>query len=162
MNIIEQALFWGGFLLAHSADNLSYIDEVKVLTPFSICFKAGEIHTQFHTGRTQAEAIAKAKDDLGANSAQCEAWAFAREGRLDENGKHLATLSVSAWATGMKTPIDIIQRFERSPRFRLIEEPWLALDGKILDSTESPPLLTVLRHGISRHEDGGPKWDSWH
>ena len=36
-----------GYLLAHSATNLSLVEEVKVLTPFSLCLKNGQLHTQF-------------------------------------------------------------------------------------------------------------------
>lgn len=57
MNILDQAILLAGYLLAHSADNLSYIYEVRVLTPFSICLRDGEFHTKFHTGKTQADLI---------------------------------------------------------------------------------------------------------
>ena len=162
MNILDQAILLAGYLLAHSAENLSYVDEVKVLAPFSICFRGGELHTKFHTGKTQAEAVATAKQELAANHDKCDAWAFAREGRLDENEQITQTLSVSAWSSGMRDSVAFIQRFIRSPKFKLIGEPIVAVDGVILEATKSEPVLAVLRTGISRHLDGGPKWDSWH
>lgn len=162
MNILDQAILLAGYLLAHSAENLSYVDEVKILTPFSICLRGKELHTKFHTGKTQAEAIETAKQELAANHDKCDAWAFAREGRLDENNEVTQTLSISAWSTGMKDSAVFIQRFTRSPKFKLIGEPMVAIDGVVLESTKLGPVLAVLRTGISRHQDGGPKWDSWH
>ena len=162
MNVLDQAILLAGYLLAHSADNLSFVDEVKVLTPFSICLRGGELHTKFHTGKTQAEAVAVAKQELAANQEKCDAWAFAREGRLEESAQMRYTLSVSAWSTGMGNPVVFVQRFARSPTFKLLGEPLVGVEGVILDAAQAKSILTVLREGISRHEDGGPKWDSWY
>lgn len=162
MNILDQAILLAGYLLAHSAENLSFVDEVKVLTPFSICLRGGELNTKFHTGKTQAEAVAAAKQELAANLDKCDAWAFAREGRLDENDQVTQTLSVSAWSSGMENTVVFVQRFVRLPKFKLIGMPMVAVDGVILEPAKSEPVLAVLRTGISRHQDGGPKWDSWH
>jgi hypothetical protein len=162
MTVLDQAVLLAGYLLAHSSMNLSFVDEVKVLTPFSLCLRGGELHTKFHTGKSQAEAVAAAKQELAANRDKCDAGAFAREGRLDENDQVSQTVSVSAWSSGMEDSVAFVQRFRRSPQFKLIGDPMVAVDGVILDSTKSKPILAVLRTGISRHEDGGPKWDSWH
>lgn len=162
MIVLDQAVLLAGYLLAHSSMNLSFVDEVKVLTPFSLCLRGGELHTKFHTGKSQAEAVAAAKQELAANRDKCDAWAFAREGRLDENEQVTQTVSVSAWSSGMEDSVAFVQRFRRSPQFKLIGDPIVAVDGVIFDSTKSKPILAVLRTGISRHEDGGPKWDSWH
>ena len=162
MSVLDQAVLLAGYLLAHSFMNLSFVDEVKVLTPFSICVRGGELHTKFHKGKSQAEAVATAKQELAANQDKCDAWAFAREGRLDENDEVTQTVSVSAWSTGMGDSVVFIQRFRRSPKFQLIEDPMVGVDGVILDSAKAKPILAILCTGISRHEDGGPKWDSWH
>jgi hypothetical protein len=162
MTVLDQAVLLAGYLLAHSSMNLSFIDEVKVLTPISICLRGGELHTKFHTGKSQAQAIATAKQELAANQDKWDAWAFAREGSLDENDEITQTLSVSAWSSGMGDSVIFIQCFRRSPKFKLIGDPIVGFNGEVLDSAKSKPILAVLRTGISRHEDGGPKWASWH
>jgi hypothetical protein len=160
--VLDQAVLLGGYLLAHCAQNLSFVDEVKVLTPFSISLKDGKLHTKFHSGKTQAEAVATAKQELEANKTNCDAWAFAREGRFDDNGRSVETLSVSAWSTGMGESVIFIQRFERSPTFKLVGDPWIGIDDHVLDDANAKPILVILRKGISQHNDAGPKWDSWH
>lgn len=162
LNGVDQAVMIAGYLLANSADNLSYIDEVKVLTPFTICLKNGQFHPKFYTGNSQAESIAAAKQELTANKSKYDAWALAREGTLDVTGHSIHTISVSAWAIGMQEPIVFIQRFARVPRFRLIDVPIVGLEGSIVGIEQSKPMLSVLLKGVSLHEDGGLKWGSWH
>jgi hypothetical protein len=159
---LDQATMIAGFLLANSADNLSYVDEVKVLTPFSICLKKNQLHPKFHTGESRAEAVALAEKELTENKLKSDAWAFAREGTFDEEGQLVHTISISAWARGMQKPVFFIQRFERIPRFRLIAEPIIGVDGVIVDAEQSKPILINLRKGVALHEDGGSKWSSWH
>lgn len=159
---IDQAAMVAGFLLANSADNLSYVDEVKVLTPISICLKNDQFHPKLHTGKSQTEAVVLAKEELAANQSKCDSWAFAREGVLDEKGLQIHTISVSAWSTGMNEPVVFIQRFARTPKFRLDGEPIIGIAEIMLDTGKASSMLNVLRKGISLHEDGGPKWDSWH
>ncbi|WP_434515850.1 hypothetical protein AB6Q56_04005 [Dechloromonas sp. ARDL1] len=162
MSVVDQAVLLAGYLLAHSAANLSFVEEVKVLTPFSICLRNGQLYTKFHTGKTQAEAVVNAKEELSVNAAKCDAWAFTREGRMEEEGRTTMSLAVSAWANGMNEQIVFIQRFSRAPKFRLNGSPTVAIGERLLESSESEPLLTVLRTGISRHEEGGPQWNSWY
>ncbi|MFA5985535.1 MAG: hypothetical protein WC782_16070 [Methylococcaceae bacterium] len=163
MIILDQAVLLAGYLLAHSALNLSYINEVKVLTPFSICLKNGQLQSKFHKGTNQAEAVALAKDELKLNQSKCDAWAFAREGTLEENGRLTNTLSVSSWSAGMQEPIVLVQRFEREPKFKLINDPIIGVDGAIaINSEQSKNILSLLYKGISQHEDGGLLWSSWH
>ena len=158
----DQAAMIAGYLLANSANLLSYIDEVKVLTPFSIGFKKNQFHTKFHTGKSQAEAVASAKEELTANESKFDAWAFAREGTLEESGHPVHTISVSAWSIGMREPVIFIQRFERAPRFRLIADQLVGIDGVILDIEMSKPIIIILLKGISLHEEGWSKWGVWH
>ena len=159
---IDQAVTLAGFLLANSADNLSYIDEVKVLTPFSICFKKNQFHPKFHTGKSQAEAVTEATKELIENKSKCDAWAFAREGVSKENGQPSYAILVYAWSKGMHNPVLIIQSFVRVPIFRLDGAPIVGVDGVAVSAEESKPILNFLQKGIYLHEDGGSKWDTWH
>ena len=158
----DQAAMLAGYLLANSADHLSYVDEVNVLTPFSIGFKKNQFHPKFHTGKSQAEAVASAKEELTENESKYDAWAFAREGTLEENEQPVHTISVSAWSIGIREPVIFIQRFERAPRFRLIADPFVGVNGVILDMEMSKPIIVILLKGISKHEEGGHKWSAWH
>lgn len=159
---LDQAILLAGYLLAHSAENLAHVDEVKVLTPISICVRDGKLSAKFHKGRTQAEAVEQAKHELSTNIDKCDAWAFAREGTIMDTLPVKSTLSVSAWASGMTQKLVAIQRFSRSPKFRLLGETIVALDDQVLDGSQKIDMLAKLRTGISQHDVGGPKWDTWH
>jgi len=148
--------------MGYSADNLSYVDEVKILAPFSICLKNGEPLTKFHTGKTQTDAIMLAKEELKLNQNKCDAWAFTREGVMEENGKNISTVSVSGWSEGMESPVDFVQRFERTPVYRLLGDPLVIVNGVVLGNEEAKPILATFEKGILSHEDAGPKWKSWH
>lgn len=162
MSLLDPAVLLAGLLMAHSAFNLSFVDEVKTLTPISFCMKNGRLDPKFHEGTTQANAVAAAKTELLASQAQCDAWAFAREGVMQEDGHVVHTLTVSSWSTGMKSPVDFVQRFERVPRFKLDGEPLVASDGVILIGPQAEQTVALLRKGIAKHPDGGSRWDTWH
>lgn len=161
MTILDQAVLLAGFHLAHSANNLSYVDEVKVLTPTSIDIRDGKYHVNLHSGKTQAEAVAKAKQELTINRADYDSWAFAREGTLEEDAEVASTLGVSAWARGMEDQVVIVQRFVRKPQLQLVGVPMVALGSLLLAPEAEQPILELLRRGVSLHPDGGPKWESW-
>jgi hypothetical protein len=162
VNIFDPAVLLAGYLMAHSAFNLSFVDEVKTLTPMSLCAKDGKLSPKFHTGTTQADAVSAAKLELSTNQAQCDSWAFAREGVMQEDGHDVHTLAVSSWSSGMKEPVDFVQRFERAPRFKLVGEPLAASGGVILIGPQSEQMIVLLRKGIAKHPDGGNRWDAWH
>ena len=161
LNGLDQATMIAGFLLAHSANNLSYIDEVKVLTPTSICLKNKQLHPKFYTGKSHKDAVDNAKKELATNNSKCDAWAFASEGNLDADGQQIPAISVSAWSRGLTESVIFIQPFARIPRFKIEGEPIIGINGVGLNAQQSKPILIVLKKGISLHEDAGPKWDSW-
>ena len=161
MTLLEPSVLLAGYLMAHSAFNLSFIDEVKVLAPFSLCVKDGAFHTKFHTAPSQSQAISAAKKELMENQNRCTSWALAREGWFEENGRRMSALVVTAWSEGMPYHADYVQQFERTPKFRLIGAPTIAVQGLELTGVALEQARTTLLKGVAKHEDGGRLWESW-
>jgi len=113
---------------------------------------------------TQEEAIARGKAKMATLGEELDAWAFAREGPLNEKGNKIDVISVDLGVKGTKTRVTIIQRFEpyaKRRHFRLLGDPEIAIDGVVQDSRRVKDMLETIRRGVSQHSRAAPLWDGW-
>jgi hypothetical protein len=114
---------------------------------------------------TQEAAISKGKAVTAEASATADAWAFAREGLMNnEDGSKADVFLVDFWARGMNEPATIIQPFEpyaKRHHLRIVGTAMLVVDGKIQDSTKAAPLVAQVDAGIRQHSKAAPLWAKW-
>jgi hypothetical protein len=158
----EPPLLLAGFTLAHALGSIADVDEL--LCPLALIERNGERELLRFEAETQEEAISAGKEHLRANEMDADAWAFAREGVLDEGGEKVDVISVDLAATAMSNPITFVQRFEpfaRRNQFRLIGAPLVIIGGVKQDHYVTGRLLPTLRQGIQEHGMVAPLWDTW-
>lgn len=159
----DAALSLAGFALAHAAWSVSDLLEGEFLVPLAMIEKGGRRELHRFAAETQEQAIANGKTAMDKLSAKVDAWAFAREGQLNEGNGYADAISVDAWAKGMTAPISFVQKFRplASGKFGLLGDPWVVIDGKLQDPSASGDLLTKLKSGIQSHSKAAEHWSEW-
>ena len=110
--IPEVAAVLAGFVLAHAVWNVSDLPEGTLLVPLAIIEVSGERHLHRFEAATQEQAIAAGKAAMHDAMPTADAWAFARDGRLDRDGRVTDVVSVDFWAKGMTKPVTVIQKYK--------------------------------------------------
>ena len=159
-----------GYALAHATAQVSWLPNEDLLIPFFVVERSGTRQVILAAVSTQAEAMAAEKKVLARFSGTTDAWAFSREGsyRPRDLSASVSQDPVDAflidfWATGMKDPVSLIQKFQRSQKhgaFRLLDDPILAIGGGIL-LLEAAPVHASLGQGIRQHPPVAALGDRW-
>ena len=159
----ESLLILAGFAFAHATWSVSDLPEGELLAPLAIVEIAGQRQLLRFEAETQAEAIAQGKTTLKEQEVTFDAWAFAREGEIQESDKNIAVLTIEAKARGMPESVLFVQRFRpfSSGRFQLIGEPIVSVGGKEASDKVSEQLISQLKLGIQSHGDAAILWDQW-
>lgn len=162
MPVSESALVLGGFVLAHAC--LSIADTHGSLVPLAIVERNSRRQALRFVAKTQIEAIAQAKERL-ASMTDADAWAFAREGLINEGGQKVDVLSVEIWGRGSLDRVTVMQRFEpfaARNHFNLIGVPKLIVNGALQSLSESRTVLDAIDRGVMQHSKVAPLWAGWH
>ena len=159
----DLAILLAGFVLAHAAWSVSDLPGGQLLVPIAMIEKGGQRQLLRFQSDTQEHAIADGKSTLAKRQADLDAWAFGREGTMPEGSGKVDVLTVDAWGkeTGLVT---FVQKFRpaSSGRFRLLGDPIVVIDGKIVVGPEAQRLLKTLVDGVRKHPKAGQLWDGWH
>jgi len=159
----ESAILLAGFVLGHAAWSISDLPKGALLVPLAIVEKSGQRQLLRFEAQTQDQAIADGKTTLAKRQHEFDAWAFGREGLMQEARGKVDVLTVDAWATGMTRPITFVQRFSpySSGAFRINGDPIVVVDGKALERAEAVQLVKRLYDGVRQHPKAGQLWQEW-
>jgi len=163
----KAATLLGGFVLAHAVWSVSDTSPAELLAPLAIIERSGQRTLQRFEAQTQVAAIENGKRAIAEAMRTSDAWAFAREGALRVPATNPITsdvIVVDFWAKAMPTSATAYQRFERStPKrpFRLIGDPEIAIDGKMLDAHAAKSIVEALLRGVASHSQVAPLWKDW-
>jgi len=159
----ESAILLAGFVLGHAAWSISDLPKGALLVPLAIVEKSGQRQLLRFEAQTQDQAIADGKTTLAKRQHEFDAWAFGREGLMQEARGKVDVLTVDAWATGMTRPITFVQRFSpySSGTFRIKGDPIVVVDGKALEGAEAVQLVKRLYDGVRQHPKAGQLWQDW-
>jgi hypothetical protein len=163
MQIPEPLLALTGFVFAHATWSLSDLPQGECLVPLAVVEKAGQRQLIRFEAESQEEAIANGKATLAEHEEELDAWAFAREGRMQEDGEYVDVLTVEAKACGGEPTIVFVQRFQpfASGRFRLIGAPLVLVGGAAVAPTEAAEMLRYLMLGVQSHSKAASYWPEW-
>ena len=159
----ESAILLAGFVLGHAAWSISDLPKGALLVPLAMVEKNGQRQLLRFEAQTQDQAIADGKTTLAKRQHEFDAWAFGREGLMQEARGKVDVLTVDAWATGMTRPITFVQRFSpySSGAFRIKGDPIVVVDGKALEGAEAVQLVKRLYDGVRQHPKAGQLWQEW-
>ena len=159
----ESAILLAGFVLGHAAWSISDLPKGALLVPLAMVEKNGQRQLLRFEAQTQDQAIADGKTTLATRQHEFDAWAFGREGLMQEARGKVDVLTVDAWATGMTRPITFVQRFSpySSGAFRTNGDPIVVVDGKALEGAEAVQLVKRLYDGVRQHPKAGQLWQEW-
>lgn len=159
----ESAILLAGFVLGHAAWSISDLPKGALLVPLAIVEKNGQRQLLRFEAQTQDQAIADGKTTLAKRQHELDAWAFGREGLMQEAHGKVDVLTVDAWATGMTRPITFVQRFSpySSGAFRIKGDPIVVVDGNALEGAEAVQLVKRLYDGVRQHPKAGQLWQDW-
>lgn len=163
MPVPEPLLHLAGFAFAHAIWNLSDLQEGELLTPLAIVEEAGLRKLLRFEAETQEEAIALGKAKLYKSAHTIDAWAFAREGQIDNGQGYIDVLTVEASSRGLPEPILFLQKFQPNStgQFKLLKATQVFRDGKIPPNDRADYYLAGLRAGIESHTQAAALWSQW-
>lgn len=163
MPFTESLLTLAGFVFAHAAWSVSDLSKGELLVPLAIVEKAGQRQLLRFESESQEQAISEGKTMLAKHEQGIDAWAFAREGQIQEGGVYGDVLTVEAKVSGATSTVVFVQRFQpfASGQFKLLGVPMVVVGGKALSSAEAEPLLVQLRAGVQSHSKAAEHWREW-
>lgn len=163
MDIPEPLLKLAGFVFAHATWCLSDLPQGDLLVPLAIVEMSGQRQLWRFEADTQDQAIAKGKATLAQRENMLDAWAFAREGRIEVADGDGDVLTVEAKASGMVASVVFVQRFQPFAKgvFKLIGQPMVVMGGRAIAPAEAAPLLVQLNQGIQSHDKAAELWPKW-
>lgn len=161
--IPDSLMTLAGFVFAHATWSVSDLPAGDLLVPLAIVEKSGQRQLVRFEAETQEQAISQGKATLQAHEQDVDAWAFAREGKIQEAGKYVDVLTIEAKATGMSESIIFAQRFQpfSQGQFQLIGEPLVFVGGKSASAEESKTLVAKLIMGVQSHGKAAELWNQW-
>lgn len=123
---------------------------------------------------SQEVAIRGGRAELAKQQSTLDAWAFAREGLIDERafevgvvqssekGK-LDVLAVDAWSHEMAEPVSVIQAYQpfSSGRFRVLGEALIVVRGETVEGAKAERMRRHVYAGVKKHEKVAPVWKTW-
>ncbi len=161
----EDAIRFGGFVLAHAAWIASDQPAGDLICPFAVVVRGNEHELIPFEADSQAEAISRGKASFDELRPKVNKWSLAREGLwgyVGENAPKKDAITVSSWVKGLDEALHLSQLFKpaASGRFELIGEITIIVHGMILSGSAHEKLNEIAMEGIAQHPQGW-EWDSW-
>lgn len=174
LEVPESTLHLGGLALAHAAWSVCDLPAGQALCPLAFVRRGGELQLMRFEAESQERAIRGGRRELAKRQSQFDAWAFAREGLMDErvfgleNAKSSAAgkldvLAVDTWSHEMKKPITVIQAYQpfSTGEFRVLGDALIVANGETVDGPRGDRLRSHVYVGVQRHEKVAPMWKQW-
>jgi hypothetical protein len=161
----EDAVRFGGTVLAHAAWIASDLEDGALVCPFAIIQTGGEREVIAFESDSQAESIELGKASFQDYKERVEFWSFAREGLLSyvgSDGPKVDVLTVSVWGQGLDEPLMLRQRFNSNAKggFKLVGPIEVAIHGLIPPEPTSSALRLTALQGVEQHPHG-ELWAMW-
>jgi hypothetical protein len=152
-----------GFAFAHAAWSVSDLCEGELLVPLAVVEKLGQRQLLRFEAESQEEAIAEGKATLAQHEKELDAWAFVREGQIEQQGSVTDVLTIEAKRRGAQVAVVFVQPFRpfASGEFRLLGAPMVVVGGKALSSLQAEPLVAQLIVGVHTHSKAAESWQEW-
>jgi hypothetical protein len=165
MSTLEDALRYGGFVLAHAAWIASDLEAGELICPIAVVAIGDERRVVPFEADSQREAIDRGKASFNDFKNEADAWALAREGRFFVEGEATPKkdiLTVSSWVRHLDEPITLQQMFRPKQQggFYLFDELRISIHGTVPPDKVHSRLQRVAMEGIGLHPHGA-KWSSW-
>jgi hypothetical protein len=165
MNTLDDAIRFGGLVMAHAAWIVSDIEEGSLLCPFALLQTGDERHVVAFESESQAESVERGKASFDEQRGIVDFWGFAREGLLSNLGSDEAkvdVLTVSSWKRGLDEPVVLRQCFVPNTQgsFRLLGPLEIAIHGRIPAEPTQTSLRSIAIQGIQQHSHG-ELWAVW-
>jgi hypothetical protein len=165
MSALDDAVQFGGIVLAHAAWVVSGIEEGSVLCPFMVLQTGHERRVIAFESPTQAESVRRGEASFLEQKDSVDFWGFAWEGFLSYPGsdrKKHDVLTVSSWGRNLDEPILLRQRFVPNTRgpFQLVGPIEIAIHGMVTPEPIQTSLRSVALQGVQQHSQGG-RWGAW-
>ncbi len=163
MLFADSLLTLAGFVFAHAAWSVSDLPKGELLVPLAIAEKSGQRQLLRFEASSQEQAIAEGKSMLAKHEKDLDAWAFAREGQMKEDGTYVDVLTVEAKHRGAGSSVVFVQRFQpfANGGFKFLGSPIVSVGGKTLPAAEAKPLLVKLLAGVQTHAKAAEHWSKW-
>jgi hypothetical protein len=147
----EDAVRFGGTVLAHAAWIASDLEDGALVCPFAIIQTGGEREVIAFESDSQAESIELGKASFQDYKERVEFWSFAREGLLSyvgSDGPKVDVLTVSVWGQGLDEPLMLRQRFNSNAKggFKLVGPIEAIVAERRISAT-----VGILRYGSAKN-----------
>jgi hypothetical protein len=165
MAALDEALRFGGFVMAHAAWIASSLATGELICPFAVVTTGDARKVIPFEAETQAAAIENGKHSFEDLKWSVDAWALAREGLFSVLGRDqpkIDSLLVSSWVKGLDEPIILRQLFRPKEKggFGLIGQIVVAIHGMIPSDEVHAQLLLPAMEGVCSHPHGSG-WERW-
>lgn len=162
MEIPDDAVRFGAFVLAHCAAIAATNEPGDLICPFAVFVESGRRQSVAFEAETQADAVSKGWEHFEQVADMVEYWALGREGFYTFADGKFDVLVVTAWKQGMERSFTLMHRFRPGVegRFQLLGEAELVLDGILFSQPDHPFLTKAVREGIASHPEGD-QWARW-
>jgi hypothetical protein len=159
MAAFEEALRFGGLVMAHAAYVASDLGPGDIVCPFAVIESHGVREVITFQSDSQAESIERGKASFNEYKEDVTFWGFAREGLFSYVGSVESkrdVLTVSAWKVGMEEPVILQQCFLRdeAKKFKLTGSLMIAIHGMISSEATQATLRRTVFEGIEQHPQG--------
>lgn len=164
----------GGLALAHAAWSVSDLAAGQALAPLAFVRRGTDLQLMRFEAESQEMAIQGGRAALAKKQSTLDAWAFAREGLMDERAFEITevassekgkvdVLAVDVWSHEMKEPITVIQAYQpfASGAFKVVGEALIVADGATVDGARAQRLRKLVYAGVQKHEKVAPMWKRW-
>ena len=165
MSALENAVRFGGFVLAHAAWIASDLQDSELICPIVVVTRGDAREVIPFEAESQAEAISMGNASLEELKNSVDAWALAREGLFSipngDAGKK-DVLTVSSWVEGLDEPITLQQLFNPNSKgeFGLIGGLIISVHGQIPPEDTHSKLRHIAMQGVIQHPHG-KEWNRW-
>jgi hypothetical protein len=165
MSIFDEALRFGGLVMAHAAYVASDLEKGDLICPFAVIETGGVREVITFESDSQVKSVEQGKASFFDHKDEVLFWALAFEGLVSYVGSAKPkrdVLSVSAWRRGMEDQVILDQCFvrEESGDFKLVGSLMIAVHGMISSDETQAKLCKTVFEGIEQHPKGN-RWQDW-
>jgi hypothetical protein len=165
MAAFDEALRFGGLVMAHAAYVASDLAKGDLVCPFAVIETGGVREIITFESDSQVKSIERAKASFVDYKDEVTFWAFAFEGLFSFVGSaepKRDVLSVSSWRRGLDDQVILDQCFlrEEAGRFKLLGPLMISVHGMISAEDTQATLRKTVFEGIEQHPRGG-RWQDW-
>jgi len=165
MAAFDEALRYGGLVMAHAAYVASDLALGDLVCPFAVIETGGVREIITFESDSQVKSVELAKASFADHKDEVTFWAFAFEGLFSYVGSaepKRDVLSVSSWRRGLEDQVILDQCFirEGTGRFKLLGPLMISVHGMISSDETQAALRKTAFAGIEQHPQGG-RWKDW-